>query len=122
MAQTVSLYLRITKDGKRQHILANLKKQAGEGVYCLRYEVNGKRVWDSVRDNLKEALRQLKLRDYQLSVGRFDAPADETEPDAAAPQRLTLAQQREKFLTKKNQRNRRGEFLDSDFQGQIAVK
>ena len=52
MIPKISFYVRICKNGKRKYIVANTGKQAEDGIYCLRYEVNGKRVWDSVGRSL----------------------------------------------------------------------
>lgn len=90
----VSLYLRINKGGKRAYVAADRKKQAKEGVYCLRYEVEGKRVWESVGESLNVALCALKDREIKFLKGELVSAA----PKIHAAEKLTLAEQRTAFL------------------------
>jgi integrase/recombinase XerD len=108
---TVSLYLRTTEEGKRVYRLADTRKQADEGVYFLRYDLGGKRYWRAAGDSLKLALVAVKTKELSLLKGEEKAP----EPRNTAPEKLTLADQREKFLEyKKGTKKRDRTPLDSE--------
>ena len=90
----VSLYLRITEKGKRRYEVANTRKQADYGVYCLRYEVKGRQVWETVGESLHVALVSLKNREVSFIKDEFRSPGTQTFGTAKA----YPTQQKEKFL------------------------
>jgi integrase len=108
---TVSLYLRTTEEGKRVYRAADTKKQAQEGTYFLRYDLDGKRYWRAAGNSLKLALVAMKTKELSLLKGDEKAP----EPRSAAPEKLTLSDQRDKFLEyKKGTKKRDRTPLDSE--------
>ena len=108
---TVSLYLRTTENGKRVYRLADPKKQATEGAYFLRYDLNGKRHWKAVGNALKLALVAMKSQELALLKGEEQAPV----PKSIASDKLTLTDQRDKFLEyKKGTKKRDRTPLDSE--------
>jgi integrase len=93
----VSLYLRTNEKGKRVYRLADMKKQAEEGTYFLRYDLAGKRYWRKAGNSLQLALVAMKSTELALLKGEEKPPA----PKAAAPEKPTLSEQRRKFLEHK---------------------
>jgi len=103
--ERVSLWIRIkTPDGKRPYCPIVPKKDGWamvngkpekhlEGVYHLRFEVNGKRYWENVGCDLRSAEAQQKIRDGELSLNK---PVANQEPA-----KLTLVEQKARFLEQK---------------------
>jgi len=110
--QPVKLYIRTTDEtGKRSYTVANLKKQADDGVYCLRVTVNGKRRWKSVGRSLKGALISKANVELQILEGKpvtfyglKPRPIvwEGSAPGAVAPtkpeKKPTLAQMQQKWI------------------------
>lgn len=108
---TVSLYLRTTENGKRVYRAADMKKQAQEGAYFLRYDLHGKRQWKAVGESLKLALIAVKSREIALLNNEDQPPA----PKPARPAKLTLTEQRKAFIEyKKGTKKRDRTPLDSE--------
>lgn len=103
--EKVSLWIRIKKDGKYPYCKPVPKKNGWafvggqrechleDGVYHLRYELAGKRIWEPVGILYIAAEAQRSIRNGELSLGTNQPPT---------PARLTLAEQRDKFLEWKN--------------------
>jgi hypothetical protein len=108
----ISLYVRTNRKGKRTYTLANTRKQAPEGVYCLRYEVNGRRIWESVGTSLSGGMPALKTRELAFAKGEILEAAQRKAANPAHP-KPALAEQRDLFLSKKKRRNGNGGFLNS---------
>jgi integrase/recombinase XerD len=103
----VSVYTRVTEaSGKRVCDLADPKKSYPMGtIFCLRYEVNGKRKLETLKGNLityKYALSIAKVRESQLLTGAINAAADAPVVPVAAvkpePIRQTLDQAIARYL------------------------
>jgi integrase/recombinase XerD len=103
----VSVYTRITEaSGKRACELADPKKSYPMGtIFCLRYEVNGKRKLETLKGNLityKYALSIAKVRESQLLTGEINAaktaPVVPVTPEPEKPTRLTVDQAMARYL------------------------
>jgi len=120
---SVKLYIRTTsKDGKRTYTLADKKKQAEDGVYCLRYDWNGKRIWKAVGNDLKSALLTQKTFELKLLGGfetlgiRLGPVAHKPEPEKSAREKKPeLEDLRDTFISsKRHQRHKDGTSLDKE--------
>ncbi|SRR5260221_6349998 len=102
--ERVSLWIRIkTADGKRPYCRPVPKKNGWaivkgqrechlqDGVYHLRYEIDNKRIWEPVGLSYLGAEAQRKIRDGELGLNQVSG-------SPKTPARLTLADQKEKFL------------------------
>jgi len=118
--QEVGLYIRIrTTNGKQSYcrpvwlnkrelkdgwaFVAGKPEHRPEGVYHLRYTVNGKRVWEKVGKDSHKALQAWANRKWILNntdtTTRVGATFwAEHQPSVAAPNKLTLQDWQEKFL------------------------
>src|SRR6185437_7195973 len=99
--QRVSLWIRIkTAEGKRPYcrpcntpkngwalVAGQPERHLEDGVYHIRYEVAGKRIWENVGKDYRfaEAKRKMREGELELNPGTV-APA--------TPARLTLAEQK----------------------------
>jgi integrase len=127
--QPVKLYIRTTDEtGNRNYTHADLKKQADDGVYCLRVTVNGKRRWKSVGRSLRLALTSRANVELQMLDGKpitfyglKPRPVvwEDSVPGASGvpktEKKQTLAQMQQKFIAaKKTQRHKDGSSLDPE--------
>src|ERR1019366_4923062 len=103
----VSVYTRTTDaNGKRQYEQADHRTSYPDGtIFCLRYEVDGKRKWETLTGDMithKYALCRAKLRESDLLMGAINvAKHAPVVPVAAAkpePVRLTLDQAMARYL------------------------
>jgi len=94
----VSVYTRTTDSkGKRQYEQADPRKIYPMGtIFCLRYEVNGKRKWETLTGNLitfNYALSRARMRESDLLTGAINtakhAPAVPAAAQPEKPARLT---------------------------------
>jgi integrase len=101
----VSLWLRVRVEGKQRYLpavaqkhfvaLVDGKPQKFEaGSYHLRYEVDGRRIWERVDGTVFKAASKRKIREGELEL-------DQVAPAPKTPTRVTLAEQRNKFLEMK---------------------
>ncbi len=110
----VTLYARITDaQGHRHYERINRRNpQLGPGiVYCLRYEVEGKRRWETVGTDLTAANQARMNKEQELLSGA--RAVDEAKPSPAQPD--SLEQLREAFLSdKRTSRKKNGELRDEE--------
>jgi integrase len=113
----VSLYIRRANPTRHyERVRRTNPQQCNEGdVYCLRYEVDGKRKWETLTmTNLNEASAAHFRKESELCV---KSKAESRDPKPSAPARRTLQEQREAFLARKAQRNvKTGDFLVKETQ------
>jgi hypothetical protein len=103
----VSVYIRTTESkGKRRYEQADPRKTYPMGaIFCLRYEVNGKRKWETLTGSmitLKYALASAKMRESDLLTGAINAAKNAPVVPAAAepekPARLMVDQAIDHYL------------------------
>ncbi len=103
---TVSVYTRTTDaNGKRRYELADHRTSYPMGtIFCLRYEVGGRRKWETLTGSmitLKYALARAKMRESDLLTGAINdaktAPVVPV-PQPEKPARLTLDQAIDRYL------------------------
>jgi len=102
----VSVYTRTTENGKRRYAQADLRKAYPMGmIFCLRYEVNGKRKWETLTGDLvtlKYALCRAKLREADLLTGAINeaknAPVVPASAEGEKPSQLTVGEAIERYL------------------------
>src|SRR5712692_7615408 len=103
---TVSVYTRTTDaNGKRRYELADHRTSYPMGtIFCLRYEVGGRRKWETLTGSmitLKYALARAKMRESDLLTGAINdaktAPVVPV-PQPVKPTRLTLDQAIDRYL------------------------
>lgn len=118
--QGVTLYVRATdQTGRRKYVKLNPKKPL-PGVYCLRYEQDGKRKWQTVGTDLTAAMEAK----YKAEARRFSGK-EVVEPKAAVPRRKTLARFSTEFieakrLTKKSDGSRLDKETLSAYEQQVT--
>lgn len=119
--ERVSLWIRIrTTEGKRPYCrpvpkkngwaIVNGQKECHlqDGVYHLRYEIDGKRIWQAVGTSYLAAEARRKIRDGELALNQGSA-APKT------PARVTLTEQKDKFMElKRLTKKRDGTRLDKE--------
>ena len=103
----VSVYTRTTDaNGKRQYEQADHRTSYPDGtIFCLRYEVDGKRKWETLTGDMithKYALCRAKLRESDLLMGAINvakhAPVVPVPAQPAKPTRLTVDQAIDRYL------------------------
>ena len=103
----VSVYTRTTDSkGKRRYEQADSRKTYPMGtIFCLRYEVNGKRKWETLTGSLvtlKYALARAKMRESDLLTGAINvaknAPVVPEPAQPEKPARLTVDEAMERYL------------------------
>ena len=106
----VSLYIRITENGKRRYERVNRRNpQTTGGVYCLHFYENGKRKWQTVGTDLNAASTARLQKESSL----LQQTKGEAKPSPAAPR--TLEKLRTAFLhDKRTTFKKDGTPLDSD--------
>ena len=106
----VSLYIRITENGKRRYERVNRRNpQTTGGVYCLHFYENGKRKWQTVGTDLNAASTARLQKESSL----LQQTKGEAKPSPAAPR--TLEELRTAFLhDKRTTFKKDGTPLDSD--------
>jgi|ERR1700678_143219 len=108
----VTLYARVADaQGKRHYErIRHRNPQLGPGIiYCLRFEVDGKRKWETVGTDVNAASRRKGEREQELLSG-VKAVA-EAKPSPAQPE--SIEGHREAFLSdKRTSRKKNGELRD----------
>jgi hypothetical protein len=103
----VSVYARTTDTkGKRRYEQADPRKTYPMGaIFCLRYEVNGRRKWETITGSLvtlKYALVRARMRESDLLTGAINAAKNApVVPVPAQPEkqvRLTIDQAIDRYL------------------------
>jgi integrase len=103
----VSVYTRTTDaNGKRHYEQADHRTSYPDGtIFCLRYEVDGKRKWETLTGDLityKYALCRAKLREADLLTGAINvaknAPVVPVAKEPEKPARLTVDQAIDRYL------------------------
>jgi integrase/recombinase XerD len=103
----VSVYTRTTDaNGKRRYEQADHRTLYPDGtIFCLRYEVDGKRKWETLTGEMityKYALCRAKLRESDLLMGAINvakhAPVVPVPAQPAKPTRLTVDEAMERYL------------------------
>jgi integrase/recombinase XerD len=102
----VSVYTRTTENGKRRYEQADHRTSYPDGtIFCLRYEVDGKRKWETLTGDLityKYALCRAKLREADLLTGAINvaknAPVVPVAKEPEKPARLTVDQAIDRYL------------------------
>lgn len=103
-------YCRITNTPKNGWALVNGKpeRHLEHGVYHLHYSSHGKQIWEAVGRDYRFAEAKRKVREGELELNSGTAAP-------AAPARLTLAEQKDKFLELKQlQKKSDGTRLDKE--------
>lgn len=94
----VRIYTRPTVNGRRKYVPADPKLKNNQGTFYLRYTLNGKRVWETTRtETYTFALAAARQKESTLLLHEAKATPDAPKPKA----RLTLDDQRDKFLEQK---------------------
>src|ERR1035438_360669 len=103
----VSVYTRTTDaNGKRQYEQADHRTSYPDGtIFCLRYEVDGKRKWETLTGDMityKYALCRAKLRESDLLMGAINlarnAPVVPVAKEPEKPTRMTVDQAIDRYL------------------------
>jgi integrase len=102
----VSVYTRTTENGKRRYEQADHRTSYPDGtIFCLRYEVNGNRKWETLIGDLityKYALARAKLRESDLLMGAINvakhAPVVPVAKEPEKPTRMTVDQAIDRYL------------------------
>ena len=102
----VSVYTRITLYGKRRYEQADHRTLYPDGtIFCLRYEVDGKRRWETLTGEMityKYALFRAKLRESDLLMGAVNvarnAPVVPVVNAPVKPSRLTVDEAIDRYL------------------------
>jgi hypothetical protein len=110
----VTIYVRVTDaQGQRHYERLNRRTpQLGPGmVYCLRYEVNGKRRWETIGPDLQAAATARVEKESALILDARSAA--QPKPSPKAPESLEAL--REAFLSdKRTSRKKNGELRDKE--------
>src|ERR1017187_9182660 len=102
----VSVYTRTTENGKRRYEQADHRTSYPDGtIFCLRYEGNGNRKWETLIGDLityKYALACAKLRESDLLMGAINvakhAPVVPVAKEPEKPTRMTVDQAIDRYL------------------------
>jgi integrase len=103
----VSVYTRTTDaNGKRRYEQADHRTSYPDGtIFCLRYEVDGKRKWETLTGEMityKYALCRAKLRESDLLMGAINlarnAPVVPVAKEPEKPTRMTVDQAIDRYL------------------------
>lgn len=110
LKQSIALYVRVTEEGGRRRYLRFNPLKSIPGIYCLRYEQEGKRTWETVGTDLAAAMEAK----YKAEAKRYSQ--DPTIGlKASAPRPKTLARLRVDFLeTKRLTKKSDGSRLDKE--------
>jgi len=95
----VTVYVRTTGvNGKRRYAQADHRKAYPDGtIFCLRYEVAGKRKWETLKGGgVRYALAIAKVRESELLTGAINkaksAPVVPVSVEPKKPARLTVTE------------------------------
>jgi len=94
----VRIYTRPTVNGQRKYVPADPKRKNNQGTFYLRYTLHGKRFWETTHtETYTFALAAARHKESTLLLHEAKATPELPRPKA----RLTLEDQRDKFLEQK---------------------